>query len=367
MTEEERKRREKEKNQNQDDFNLDDIVLGDPDDKQDEDRTLPIDDDSDDSSKEKKSNNKDQKSDDSDDDPDDSSSDDDSDKSKSENNDNQDDDGDSVVVSLLADSGYEFTDEELGNIDDTEESLDKAVNLIATKRAEEQFNEEYGGFDDVREYLEYRKNGGSPDNYFEMRSQEVSLENTEVSEEDVTLQRNIVRENLKAQGYDDSAVEEEIGELEEGDKLFARAQRNLDVMKKNAKVQKEQALEQQDEERKKAIKQYNETKEKAKEIAKSNKLPIKVDENIDEYLYGNDPTKPSQYMLDAQDLTQEQMLLVAQLVKSGMNLDKLVKNEAKTISSNSLKEKLKKNRARGGNAPQNQDEDFEIPDVNDLK
>ena len=280
-----------------------------------------------------------------------------SDTSKDEQTDDGDDsdsDGDNdeeedpLVVSLIADSGFEFEDEELEGIDETEEGLKQAVDLISNKKAKQEYENGISKYKDVEEYLNYRKNGGDPQEYFKLRQNEVDLESMELGEDDVMSQREIVKQTLNDQGYSKEDINEEIQELEEAGRLYDRANRNLNVLRKKSKKEKEQALEQQEQQKQQQLEERKEMISQAQSIVKNKELPVEADEQLVEYFFGEpDSEDPPQYMQDAQNLELKDMLTIASIVKNGVNLNNAVESKADKKAVENLRQRLKKQKSAG--------------------
>lgn len=257
-------------------------------------------------------------------------------------------DDDPLVVSIIADSGFDFEDEELEGIDETEEGLKQAVDLISNKKAKQEYENGISKYKDVEEYFNYRKNGGDPQEYFQLRQNEVDLESMELDEDDVMSQREIVKQTLNDQGYSKEDINEEIQELEEAGKLYDRANRNLNVLRKKSKKEKEQALQQQEQQKQQQLEERKEMISQAQSIVKNKELSVEADEDLVTYFFGSpDSEDPPQYIQDAQNLELKDMLTIAAIVRNGVNLDNAVENNANKRSVEKLRERLKKQKSAG--------------------
>lgn len=278
-----------------------------------------------------------------------SKQDDDDEQEESNEESNEDDEEELLVVDILEQSGFEYEDEELEGIDDSKEGLQKTIDVIAKKKAEAQYKNELGKYTDVQEYLDFRKNGGSPQDYFEARQQQASIESLEITEDDVITQRDVVRQNLKNMGYEKEDIQAEINELEESDRLYARAERNLSTMKKQAQEQKQQVIEQQKQKQQQNIEKRKEMIAQARQMVNNNEIPVESSDELVDFFFGNgEGSEESEYVKKGRELDLKGLLTIAAIVKNGGRIDGLIESKADKKSVEKLKERLKKKKKGGG-------------------
>lgn len=261
-----------------------------------------------------------------------------------------DDKADSLYKSLIDSSGVEFSEEELKDIletDEDEAGFTKVATSVANKIAESKFNGLLEKYPMAANLMKYEINGGNPEDYFETYFPPIDYSEVKVEENDVDLQKDIISENLKDQGFDDDEIADQLKDYESGGLLFKQASRSLKLLQNSQEQKKADFTKKQEtveNERKEALKQE---KTKVNELVSSGDIkgitiPDAKKGAFEDYLF-----KPvneqgqSQAFIDNQKLTMEDRVLITYLQFTGMKLDELVKSQSKSTKVRSIRDSLK--------------------------
>lgn len=284
---------------------------------------------------------------------------------------------DSVETSLVEEIqqklGYD-----LGPDLELEDSVDGIVSLTkatAEKMAQEQQEAVFGAFPDVKQYLQYRMNGGDPQEYFKAASAEVDYLTMSITSEDTLTQKRVVGMYLQAQGFEDSEITETLEDYEDAGILERHAKKALTRMQTEQSGLREKLLKQQEELAQKQSDENEKTWTGIQETISNGSLRgISVPERdkkrfFDWMAVPVDRQGNSQRSLDRERMDQETMLALEYLVYKGLDLSKLVSNTATTQKAQSLRSKLSQGgstTSRMKSSRSGQTKATSIPDLNDL-
>lgn len=218
--------------------------------------------------------------------------------------------------------------------------------------------------EEVKGLIKFTAKGGSTEEYFQSLQKLTSSSITEKSDiEDVKVQKNAIKEDLKSQGYDDDYISDHVDVLEEKGKLSEIAKKSYDKIiskKKEFSKKKEQEIEEANKERKRKSKEF---KEGIKEFVSQNKkvrdLNITDKDKKDLPSYISDPVvelsdgrKVSQAQADIIQAMgdKESLVVLAKVAKSGFDIKKLAKS-LMSETEQKRRENLShsRNSSKGGN------------------
>ena len=149
----------------------------------------------------------------------------------------------SVVNEVLANLGYDPTNE----YEDTPEGLTKMTQEVASKLADERIDDLLEEYPNVKAHLEYVMNGGESNTFLEANHKEGDYELLEIREDDINTQRNVLGNYLHLKGHDKDFINELLEDYEDNGKLLDKATLAKDAMSKyqqehRSKIQEEQRL-----------------------------------------------------------------------------------------------------------------------------
>lgn len=225
-------------------------------------------------------------------------------------------------------------DIDITDIEDDEKGLTKYIKQAGNKFKEMELENLFTKLPDVREYTQYRLNNGDPKAFFKETTSDIDYDSLSVDEENVGLQKKLVKEVLKQNDlYDESDIDEYIEDLEDKDKLFKKAQSAANKLKEQHKTKKQNLLKKQEEER---IKQETEAKEQWEKINNT----IKKGEFAGFQVPESDKTKFIKNLSSGNiekkksNLSLEKKLLIEYLIDNDFNISKLIKAKSSTSLSN---------------------------------
>ena len=252
----------------------------------------------------------------------------------------------SVVNEVLANLGYDPTNE----YEDTPEGLTKMTQEVASKLADERIDDLLEEYPNVKAHLEYVMNGGESNTFLEANHKEGDYELLEIREDDINTQRNVLGNYLHLKGHDKDFINELLEDYEDNGKLLDKATLAKDAMSKyqqehRSKIQEEQRLttQQQTEQNNEFWSGVANTIQDSREFAG---IKITEREKKDFYHYISQPVDKAgktQRDLDHLEADMDVKLAIDYLMYKGFNLDEIVGRRAKTKSTQSLRAKLSKN------------------------
>ncbi len=318
---------------------------------------------------------------DSDDDDSDTGDDDDSDNDD-DNSDDQDDDDDegdeededsedSVIAELTKHLGIELPEGE--KFEDSVEGLKKFMETASEQIAYAQLQSVFEAVPDVQEYMNYRLNGGDPEQYLSaVKSTDYS--SVEIKEENVSVQKQVIREDLKRQGFEDEEINEVLEDYEETGLLYKHSQKSQKRLVNQDKKRKEQMLEEQKAAAEEQRKKNAETWQKVQDTIQKGELQGVVIPKTERRKFFDWMSKP----IDQQgntarskargEMDMDTMLALEYLLYKKMNLNDLVTRKANTQNAQSLKDRLKTNGTskRLPNSRTKAQRSTKLPDLKDL-
>ena len=255
---------------------------------------------------------------------------------------------DATITDLLIDQfGYEELQE-----NEYEDSIDGVMQLArdaAEAGTRQQIDRYKENNPEAGQFLEYLENDGDPAKYIQTVSpQDNYLEIEEIPEENVTMQKKLVRDKLEADGYSEDQIENQLDSFESSGLLHNQAEMALHNLKKNQKEQKQQLLQEQKEEAERVRKQQKEYIDTLQSIVDESSeiagmpIPEAKKDDFKEFITPDEESGVSPYAAKANDLTQEQVLGIQYLVFNGFDLSSIVNNRAKTQKAENLTEQLRK-------------------------
>jgi hypothetical protein len=246
-----------------------------------------------------------------------------------------------VIDTLTQRLGYEVD----GDFSDDYDGLEKYTSAVASKIAEEQLANIFNQYPDVREYFQYRANNGDPLKYFQAQQAEMDY-NSMAVEDNVAIQRRIIQDGMRMQGFDDESITKMTDAYEDAGILKDNAEVYLSQLQKSQATRKQQLVEQQ---RKQAEQQRAEANQYWSDVAntinqgqlRGLQIPTRQRKKFYDWMTSPvDKTGATQRDLDRAKLDQETALALEYLIYQGFDLNKLSQNVAKTKTTQSLKAKL---------------------------
>jgi hypothetical protein len=248
----------------------------------------------------------------------------------------------SIIETLTERLGYAVE----GNFEDDFDGLTQYTSAVANKMAEEQVGQLFEQFPDVKEYFQYRANNGDPQAYFQAQQAEMDYNSIEISESDVAIQKRVVQDGMRAQGFGEEEVLRMTEAYEDAGILKDNADVYLTQLKKKQEHYKSQLIERQKEEaeqhRTQAANYWNSVSETIQNgQLKGMQIPTKQRRQF--YDWMTQPVEKSgvtQRDKDRSGMDMETALALEYLIYQGFDLSKLAKNVSNTQKTKSLKEKL---------------------------
>lgn len=251
----------------------------------------------------------------------------------------------SVVGEVLESLGFEGEYE----YEDTPEGLKTLTLDVANKLAEEQLDNIMENFPLVQRHLEYVMNGGDSQDFMRANDPQSDYGKVELSEKDTPMQKIVLSNYFRAKGHDDNMIKELIEDYEDSGKLFAKAELAKSALATAQVKQREHMLLQQKEQSAKAReeeKQFwtgiHKTIQETNEFAG---ITIPNREKNKFFKYISSPINKNghtQSMIDRQNATQEQRLLMDYLMFKGLNLKDIIATKAKSQNTRTLKDRIVK-------------------------
>lgn len=278
----------------------------------------------------------------------------------------------SVVENIITTLGYEFTEEELEGVEDTEEGLTTLVDRAGKKVAEDRFNKMVEASPNVKALYEYEQMGGDPNKFIEAFYPQTDYNTVEVSEDDTDTQKEIIKQSLKTKGLSDERIQRNLQAIEDSGNLLDEAKDSLTDLREAQKNEKER------------IKQETEQSQKEAQ-QEAEKMWNTIEETVDKGNVANIPVPKKQkddflnfIRVDPEEgysprdkkfaeLNLEQQLAFDAILFHGLDaLNELVDKRATTKTSKTLRDKLKSSKKRGKSSTQDPDLENEQATVEDL-
>lgn len=246
-----------------------------------------------------------------------------------------------VIDTLTQRLGYEVD----GDFSDDYDGLEKYTSAVASKIAEEQLANIFNQYPDVREYFQYRANHGDPLKYFQAQQAEMDY-NAMAVDDNVAIQRRIIQDGMRMQGFDDESITKMTDAYEDAGILKDNAEVYLSQLQRSQATRKQQLVEQQ---KQQAEQQRAEADQYWANVAntinqgqlRGLQIPTRQRKQFYDWMtLPVDKNGATQRDMDRAKLDQETALALEYLIYQGFDLNKLSQNVAKTKTTQSLKAKL---------------------------
>lgn len=278
----------------------------------------------------------------------------------------------SVVETIITQLGYEFSDEELEGLEDTEEGLTRLVDIAGKKVAEDRFSQMVDATPNVKALYEYEQSGGEAEDFIKAFYPQTDYNKVEVSEDDIDSQKEIIRKSLETKGLSEERIKRNLQAIEDSGNLLDEAKDSLNDLRTAQEQEKERIKTQTEQAQKQAREQAEETWNKVEETVKSGNLagiPISK-KQADEFLdfVRVDPDKGySPRDEKASKLSMEEQLAIDAILFHGFEaLNEIIDKKANTKSAKTLRDRLKSTKKRGKSSNQDPDLDKKTATVEDL-
>ncbi len=246
-----------------------------------------------------------------------------------------------VIDTLSQRFGYEIA----GDFADDYDGLEKYTTAVAGKIAEERVSGLFEQYPDVREYLEYRANNGDPRKYFQAQQADMNYQSLKL-ENNAALQKRIVYDGMKMQGFDDAAISKMADAYEDAGILQDNAEVYLTHLQKAQANRKQELIASQEKqaatERENATQYWNAVANTV-ETGELKGLKIPTKQRKQFYNWMTSPVNKqgnTQRDIDRSKLDTESALALEYLIYQGFDLTKLSQNVSNTKKTQSLKNKL---------------------------
>ena len=252
---------------------------------------------------------------------------------------------DSVVSQVLEALGYKTKEA----YDDTPDGLIEMTKDIGAQIAEEQLDTLLNQHPLVKNHLQFVMSGGKSEDFMSSNDPRTDFSKMEIKDDDVQSQKYVLSQYFKMKGHDNEFIKELLTDYEDTGKLEVKAKVAQKSLSEAQTKQKDQMMNQQ---RQMQQQKYTETKQfwdgvyntidKSREF-KGITIPDREKTKFFDYL--SKPVTKEGYTQRDVDHTSSDMdvkLAIDYLMYKGFNLDKLINTKAKTTSTKSLKERIRK-------------------------
>jgi len=285
-------------------------------------------------------------------------------------------------VSLFEELGAELGMDEAIDGEEYDETVDGFVEFTedAVQTAmQNQWNEVFEQYPDVQQYVQYRMQGGDPEEYQETVF-DTTWENQTISEDDTQQQKEVIRENL-SDDFEEEEIEEFIDEYEAAGTLNTEAKKSLRQLQREEERQKEQLIQQQEEEATRQQEQvqefWNDVQSTIEERDEFHGIPVPEGEKDDFFSFMAEDVTDGQGLSRrdqmVQEMDMEDRIAVDLILYYDFDLDKLAELKAKTKNAESLRDRLKSSKGRADVTDQQEknvnddiDPERDIPDPTQL-
>lgn len=195
--------------------------------------------------------------------------------------------------------------------------------------------------DRIQQLDEFVKNGGKFEDFYQMQSEGLNLDNIDM--EDETNQKAVIKELLKHSNYSDEQINKKISRYEDADMLYEESEDALDRLKQIRKNELEEATKQQEayarqqEEQSKAFLESVTNDINSLTNIRGIAIPREDRKALFDYIFKVDQTGMSQYQKDFNENLSKNLIESAYFT---MKADALISN-AKKDGESSAAEKLR--------------------------
>jgi hypothetical protein len=236
--------------------------------------------------------------------------------------------------------------DENGEIEDSDEGFDKAIEYTAIKKAEDAISKYKESLpEDLHKLVEFVELGGNPKEFLDVYYGNSSFENVDITKEE--NQKHVVREGLRLSGWDESEIEEELKDYEDLGKLETKAKSLLVKLQNHETVQKANLIKAQEEyanTQKENVKKYWEdlkTDLYNKENINGFQLNKKIKDEVWEFMSSPDRKTGKTKLQVHNETNKDAQFLYAYLAYNNWDISKLEK-EVKTKVTSELRKNLSK-------------------------
>lgn len=250
------------------------------------------------------------------------------------------DDSNSLIKSLVAQSGFEFDDDEFP---DTPEGYFALSREIANKHFDSQLENLRQNNPVAGEFLDHLIAGGDPSAFQEVYS-EVDYSSIELND-DESLLADVVRHRLIVDGYTEDQIENTVERYRNGGMLREEAEISLGRLQKAQEDERYQlAVRREEDNRQKELRVQEYVSSVSTKIKNSNDIkgvPLteKDKGGFTDFITKVDPrTGRTGYDAAIQEMSEEDVLLVQYLTYKKLDIGTFVKNQARSSRVKSLTE-----------------------------
>lgn len=279
----------------------------------------------------------------------------------------------SIVETVITSLGYEFSDEELEGLEDSEEGLTKLVDVASKKASEDRFNQMIESSPNVKALYDFEQAGGDPQAFAEAFYPDTDYNKVDVPEEDVDTQKSIIRESLKNKGLSNERINRNLQAIEDSGNLLDEAKDSLSDLREMQEQRKQQIQEStkqaQQEAREQAERMWNKVEDTVRTGNLSNiPLPKKQQNEFLEFIQVNPETGMSKRDEAIASMSIDEQLALDAIVFHGLDaLNELVDKKANSKSNKTLRERLKSQKKRAKSSSQDPDLEDKSTDVEELQ
>jgi len=256
-----------------------------------------------------------------------------------------------IAKSLSIDIADDLSDDEAG--------LVTVATTYAKQEAQRLYDEMLDSTPLMRDYADFVSNGGDPALFAQVALNR-TFEGIELKDDDTATQKLIVGEFLRAKGYSEDLIAEEIADSEAGGTLTKKAKSYLPILVKDEQDAASSLVQQQKAYVEEQQREYNEFLTTVKKTIDSSTslagVPLPTADKTALYDYVSKPVNKEGYTqrdLDLQNLTVEQQLLLNYLLYNKLDMNKVTGKLVKNQQALTLKQRLEADRLRStGQSPQ---------------
>ena len=259
--------------------------------------------------------------------------------------DNDDDDtheGESNQIGLF----FDAFSEELGWEVDEDKKPSNIQELVDYMRdlVEEESVPTYSS-DKVKDLDDYVKNGGKFEDFYDVTNKINNLENIDISDED--NQKAIIKEYLKASGYNDNQINRKISRWEDAGVLEDEAEDSLELLKEVRETEKKKMLEdqkqtriQQEENQRQFLTEVTTTIDTLKEI-RGIKIPAEDRKKLKDYAFKVGPDGKTQFQKDYAKNVSKNFIESAYFTMKGDAFIKSAKQNGESTAVSKLRQSMR--------------------------
>lgn len=292
-------------------------------------------------------------------DEDDKSEDDEDDEDDS--TDSDEDEEETIVGTIIDRLGFEFTDEELADIEDTRDGIAKLVEVAGVKMAKQSLDRMFEESPNAKMLYDYETTGGNAQEFMEAFYPQVDFASIKIAENDVDSQKAIIQENLRSKGFSDDRINRQLQAIEDSGNLLDESKDALADLQQLQEAQKKQIEKDIQEAEAARIERDKETWNQVDTILSKDTvsvipLPKAKQQEFKDFLTVDPATRTSKRNEKLENMSFEERLALDLVIFYGFeNLAELFGKKGKTKANEDLKKLLDKKNDRGKNNRQDPD------------